>query len=86
LSGVGPVQGFSRFRGLNFSPENEIVGAEMKKGECKGDHQGHLCVLASNDQFDRIKELTQNPQYICFNCGRVADCEESLCNPMSLKD
>jgi hypothetical protein len=73
-------------RGLKFLPGNEIVGAEMKKGECKGDHQGHLCVLASNDQIDRIKELTRNPQYICFNCGRVADCENNLCNPMSLED
>jgi hypothetical protein len=80
------VQGFLRIRGLKFSPGNEIVGAEMKKGECKGDHQGHLCVLASNDRIDRIKELTRNPQYICFNCGRVADCEDNLCNPMSLED
>jgi len=58
----------------------------MKKAKCKGDHQGHLCVLASNDQFEKIKELTQNLQYICFNCGRVADCDDNLCNPMSLKD
>jgi hypothetical protein len=71
---------------LKFTSEKEIVGAEMKKGECKGDHQGHLCVLASNDQIDRIKELTRNPEYICFNCGRVADCEDNLCNPMSLND
>lgn len=73
-------------RGLIFPSENEIVGTAMNKGECKGDHKGHLCVLASNDQIDRIKELTRNPQYICFNCGRVADCEDNLCNPMSLED
>jgi hypothetical protein len=71
---------------LKFSTEQEIVEADMEKGDCKGDHQGHLCVLVSNDQFDQIKKLTQNPQYICFNCGRVADCDNNLCNPMSLKD
>ena len=57
----------------------------MEKGVCKGDHTGHLCLLASNDQIERIKELTKNPKFICFNCGRVADCEKNLCNPMSLE-
>jgi hypothetical protein len=56
----------------------------MSERECKGDHQGHLCVLASKELFERIKELTHEPQYICFNCGRVADCEQNLCNPMPL--
>ncbi len=54
--------------------------------DCKGDHQGHLCVLASNGLFDKIKEITRNPQFICFNCGRVADSESNLCNPMPLND
>jgi hypothetical protein len=57
----------------------------MEKGKCTGEHQGHICVLASNDKFDVIKEITQNPEYICFNCGRVADCDDNLCNPMPLK-
>jgi hypothetical protein len=56
----------------------------MTEKICKGDHKGHLCVLASNELFDQIKELTKNPQYICFNCGRVADCAHNLCNPMPL--
>ncbi|MBN1838245.1 MAG: hypothetical protein JW820_20470 [Spirochaetales bacterium] len=58
----------------------------MTRNVCTGDHQGHLCVLASNDQFEKIKELTRNPEFICFNCGRVADCRENLCNPMPLND
>jgi hypothetical protein len=53
--------------------------------KCKGDHKGHLCVLASSQQFDKIKELTKKPDYICFNCGRVAESEENLCNPMPNK-
>jgi hypothetical protein len=56
----------------------------MNEKVCKGDHKGHLCVLASTDRFEEIKKLTRNPQFICFNCGRVADCEHNLCNPMPL--
>jgi hypothetical protein len=51
---------------------------------CKGDHQGHICVLASKNKFDVIKGLTKDPKYICFNCGRVADSDKNLCNPMPL--
>jgi len=56
----------------------------MKQTVCKGDHTGHLCVLASNGKFDQIRSLARSPQFICFNCGRVADCEANLCNPMPL--
>lgn len=78
--------GIDNTEGVEILGRNGDSRSTMKKAECKGDHQGHLCVLASNDQFDKIKELTQNPQYICFNCGRVAECDDNLCNPMSLKD
>jgi hypothetical protein len=57
----------------------------MCENKCQGDHKGHICLLASQDKFDEIKELTQNPQFLCFNCGRVADCENNVCNPMPLK-
>jgi len=56
----------------------------MAENVCKGDHGGHLCVLVSQQKFDEIKELVKNPQFICFNCGRVADDEKNLCNPMPL--
>ena len=57
----------------------------MAEQICRGEHSGHICVLASNQKFEEIKTLTQKPQFICFNCGRVADCKENLCNPMTLK-
>jgi hypothetical protein len=56
----------------------------MKQQACKGEHQGHLCVLASSGQFQEIKKLAAAPRFICFNCGRVADCDANLCNPMPL--
>ena len=58
----------------------------MGSNICKGNHTGHLCVLASQEKFGRIKELVTAPKFICFNCGRVADCEDNLCNPMPLDE
>lgn len=51
---------------------------------CTGDHNGHICLLASQDKFDEIRDLASNPRFICFNCGRVADSDKNLCNPMPL--
>ena len=55
------------------------------KDTCRGNHEGHLCVLASKNLFEDIKKITTSPKFICFNCGRVADCDDNLCNPMPLK-
>ena len=58
----------------------------MSHQVCKGDHKGHLCVLASRGEVEKIKDLVKNPGFICFNCGRVADCDTNLCNPMPIHD
>ncbi len=58
----------------------------MEEKKCKGDHQGHLCVLSSKESLDELKKLVRNPKYICFTCGRAADQEKNLCNPMPLDD
>ena len=59
----------------------------MSDKKCCNDsgHKGHLCVLASKEMFDEIMTLARKPQFICFNCGRVADSGKNLCNPMPLK-
>ena len=56
----------------------------MGDAVCKGNHPGHLCVLVSQQKFEQIKELVRKPRHICFNCGRVADSEKNLCNPMPI--
>jgi len=56
----------------------------MKQHTCKGEHEGHLCVLASAEKFQEIRELAREPKFICFNCGRVAACDANLCNPMAI--
>ena len=57
----------------------------MSEHTCSGNHKGHFCVLASAGRFEEIKALAKEPKFICFNCGRVADKEENLCNPMPLE-
>lgn len=58
---------------------------DVIREKCSGDHSGHLCVLVSQKRFDEVRELAKNPQYICFNCGRVAASDKNLCNPMPLE-
>ena len=62
-----------------------IRGKEMAEQICYGEHSGHICVLAMYRKFEEIKAVSKNPQYICLNCGRVADAEGNLCNPGPLK-
>ena len=52
---------------------------------CKGNHNGHLCVLVSKGKFDKIREMVDDAKFICFNCGRAANCEDNLCNPMRIE-
>jgi hypothetical protein len=58
----------------------------MTDNKCSGNHSGHLCVLVSEKKFDEVRQLVKEPQYICFNCGRVACSDKNLCNPMPLEE
>lgn len=58
----------------------------MNDSTCKGNHKGHICVLASENRINDIKELVKDPKFLCFNCGRVADSDKNLCNPMPLEE
>ena len=56
---------------------------------CIGDHEGHLCIQGTTmftyDRLNDVKPLVRNPEFICGNCGRVANCDVNLCNPAPLK-
>ena len=54
--------------------------------KCSGDHSQHICELAGQGKFDEIKKLAKAPDFMCLNCGRLADKKENLCNPLSLDD
>jgi len=55
----------------------------MAEQICRGDHSGHICVLANHQKFEEIKTLTQKPEFICFNCGRVAIAKRIYVTPCS---
>ena len=54
--------------------------------KCSGNHTQHLCEIAGSERFDLIKELAKKPDFMCMNCGRMADNRASLCNPMAMED
>ncbi len=56
----------------------------MAEQKCNGDHATHICALAAEGKMEQIKELAQNPQFLCANCGRVAASDDNLCNPVDL--
>lgn len=58
----------------------------MEKDNCKGDHSNHICqlIVSRNKDINEISGLVKNPRFICFNCARVAESPDNLCNPMPL--
>lgn len=55
----------------------------MTKKKCIGDHSIHICELATNNKQDQILEMVKDPHYMCVKCGRVANLEKNLCNPLA---
>jgi hypothetical protein len=51
---------------------------------CKGDHSCHICELMKKRPIEEIMPLVDTPKFICFNCGRAANSDKSLCNPQPL--
>jgi hypothetical protein len=51
---------------------------------CAEKHDGHLCVLSSNEETEKITHLTDNPIVICFICGRKANSADNVCSPMPI--
>jgi hypothetical protein len=51
-------------------------------------HDKHLCYLNNlgfqNSNPKEYKELVRNPQFMCKNCGRVAESDKNLCKPEKL--
>ena len=60
----------------------------MEDKTCTGDHSNHICqlIVDRNKDIDKIKGIVKNPKFICFNCARVAENKENLCNPMPIED
>jgi hypothetical protein len=55
---------------------------------CKNpeNHKTHLCELKSAKKLDKVKQLSENPKFICGNCGNSANQQGALCAPGPLQD
>ncbi len=42
--------------------------------------------MASRDKFEEIRSLVDKPEYVCGNCGRIANLDKNLCRPIPLDD
>jgi hypothetical protein len=57
--------------------------------DCKKEgHTMHICALKASgfdtENPDKFREITENPQYKCDNCGAMAKESENLCKPIEL--
>lgn len=59
-----------------------------KKGNktccAREEHQGHLCELESQQEWDIIRQVTDHPAVRCENCGNVANSSKNVCMPTDL--
>jgi predicted nucleic acid-binding Zn ribbon protein len=57
--------------------------------ECKKDgHKMHMCSVKSeeleNTDAEKYKQLTENPEFECGNCGAKVKKSENVCDPVEL--
>ncbi len=58
----------------------------MMGNSCCGENK--MCALTCcpcDLDVEAIKPLVNDPKFICTVCGRVANSEENLCKPVTLK-
>ncbi|KAB0667129.1 hypothetical protein F6V25_00045 [Oryzomonas japonica] len=62
------------------------MATETKNDTCsvREEHQGHLCELESQQEWDIIKQVTDQPTVRCENCGNVANSPRNVCMPTDL--
>jgi uncharacterized Zn finger protein len=48
------------------------------------EHQGHLCELESQQEWDVIRQITDHPMVRCLNCGNRANRARNVCLPDDL--
>lgn len=62
-------------------------GNENKNTCVCGSRKDKLCMLTKpvgNFEVNKIKELINNPEFICKCCGRAANDKKHLCIPIPL--
>lgn len=47
-------------------------------------HVGHMCELESQQEWDIIRQITDNPGVQCENCGARVNSSANVCMPADL--
>ncbi len=47
-------------------------------------HVGHMCELESQQEWDIMRQITDNPSVKCENCGAEANSPRNVCMPTEL--
>jgi hypothetical protein len=47
-------------------------------------HDGHMCELESQQEWEIIRQITDNPHVKCENCGATANLSRNVCMPTEL--
>jgi uncharacterized Zn finger protein len=47
-------------------------------------HVGHICELESQQEWEVIRHITDNPSVRCENCGAQANSSRNVCMPVEL--
>jgi hypothetical protein len=55
---------------------------------CSGSHSQHLCYIVSQgfhiSDEQEYKALVKKPRFKCQHCGRVANRDQNLCEPVKM--
>jgi hypothetical protein len=57
--------------------------------ECKSPiHNNHLCFIVAQELHlknkEEYKSMVKDPHFTCTHCGRVANSDKNLCEPVEL--
>lgn len=47
-------------------------------------HTGHMCELESQEEWDIIRQITDNPKVRCENCGAQVNSSRNVCIPTDI--
>jgi hypothetical protein len=47
-------------------------------------HSGHMCELESQQEWDIIRQITDQPSFKCQNCGAEVNSSRNVCIPEEL--
>ena len=47
-------------------------------------HSGHMCELESQQEWDIIRQISDQPTFKCQNCGAEVNAARNVCMPEEL--